>query len=228
MLFERREPEGFSDRVRVWLWPRRSWSRSFNYVKARVSRLRGTPHFIALGFVTGIFVSFTPFYGLHFIIAGLLAWLIRGSILASALGTFILNPLTLPLILASTHYLGSWILGVHDNGMVAPLPDTVIHPSYDSIWSGSGSFYEFVSQLWQYGKPMTVGGVPLGLAVALLLYYPVRKGVEAYQTARRKRIATRAESLVADRNLTNGDVRGPLETEGARGDDARRHFQAIS
>ena len=81
MLFRRRTPPRLSEKIRVWLWPRRNWKRSSRYISHRLRRLRATPHAIALGCATGVFASFTPFLGGHFVLAGVLAWLTRGSIL---------------------------------------------------------------------------------------------------------------------------------------------------
>ena len=226
MLFKRRDPERLSDRIRVWLWPRRSWSRSFRYVKARVSRLRGTPHFIALGFVTGVFVSFMPYLGLHFIIAGLLAWLLGGSIIASALGTFFGNPLTFPLIWGSTYKLGNWLLGAHlPENTPKDFADKFMPPGLESV----GSIFTSFDQLWLIFKPMTIGALPIGFTFALLLYYPVRKGVEAYQTARLRRITHRAAKLAARRNRRGARVQEPDQGRSQeRHKGSRRQFQAIS
>ena len=98
MLFKRREAESFLERMRVHMWPRRSWSRSSRYVVYRLRRLSDTPHAVALGFAAGVFSAFTPFIGTHLVMAMLFAWIIGGSIVAAVLGTFLGNPLTYPLI----------------------------------------------------------------------------------------------------------------------------------
>ena len=49
MLFRRREPEGVWERFRTALWPRRSFTRSVQYLVKRVLRLTATPHAIAAG-----------------------------------------------------------------------------------------------------------------------------------------------------------------------------------
>ncbi|MGC2341160.1 MAG: DUF2062 domain-containing protein, partial [Methyloceanibacter sp.] len=94
MLFKRRQTESLLERLRVHLWPRRSWSRSSRYVVYRLRRLSATPHAIALGFAAGTFVAVTPYIGTHLIMAALIAWIIGGSIVAAILGTFLGNPLT--------------------------------------------------------------------------------------------------------------------------------------
>ena len=111
MLFRRRESESWWERLRVHLWPRRSWSRSGRYVVYRLRRLSATPHAIALGFAIGAFSAVTPFIGTHMMMAALLAWVIGGSIVASVLGTFVGNPLTYPLLWYSSYEVGNVLLG---------------------------------------------------------------------------------------------------------------------
>ena len=82
MLFRRREAESLLERMRVHLWPRRSWSRSSRYVIYRLRRLSDTPHAVALGFAVGVFTAVTPFLGAHMAMAALFAWVIGGSVVA--------------------------------------------------------------------------------------------------------------------------------------------------
>ncbi len=110
MLFRRRETESCWERLRVHLWPRRSWSRSSRYVVYRLRRLSATPHAIALGFAIGAFAAVTPYIGTHMVMAALLAWIIGGSIVAALLGTFVGNPLTYPLIWYATYEVGNVML----------------------------------------------------------------------------------------------------------------------
>ena len=70
------------------LWPRGGRRRAFLYVRHRVNRLPGSPEQIGRGIWVGVFITFTPFYGLHFGISALLAWMIRGNVIAALLATF--------------------------------------------------------------------------------------------------------------------------------------------
>jgi hypothetical protein len=173
MLFRRRKPPHWGEKLRVWLWPRRNWSRSMRYVAYRLRRLRATPHAIALGCAAGVFASFTPLLGGHFVLAGVLAWVTRASILASALGTFVGNPLTFPLIWFASYELGNWALG----------QDSKVR----EIDLSGGIFNKSLDQLWPLLKPMTVGGVPLGIVAGAVAYYIVKKAAEAYRDKRRAR-----------------------------------------
>lgn len=173
MLFRRRTPPQWREKIRVWLWPRRNWRRSSRYIAHRLRRLRATPHAIAFGFAIGVFASFTPFLGGHFVLAGVLAWLTRSSIIASALGTFFGNPITFPFMWYASFHLGNWALGQN--------------PKIRDIDLSGGIFSKSLEQLWPLLKPMTVGGIPLGFIAGTLAYFVVRKAAEAYRDKRHLR-----------------------------------------
>ena len=46
-----------------------SFSRARKYISLSFKRLKGTPHELALGFSTGVAISFTPFIGFHALIS---------------------------------------------------------------------------------------------------------------------------------------------------------------
>jgi uncharacterized protein len=178
MLFKRREAESVFGKIRVHLWPRRSWSRSSRYVIYRLRRLSDSPHAVALGFAAGVFAASTPFIGAHMVMAALLAWVIGGSLVAALLGTFIGNPLTYPLFWYSTYEVGELMLGP---GAEKP-----------SIDLSAGIFQSSVEQLWPLLKPMTLGSIPVGLALAALSYVLVKPMVDAYKHRRRRELELRA------------------------------------
>ncbi len=176
MLFRRRDRPGFISRLRVAAWPRHSWSRSAKYFAKRVLRVSGSPHAIAAGVAAGAFASFTPFIGFHFIIGFVIAFLIGGNMVAAALGTAVGNPLTFPLIWASTYKLGNAILGTAGQAMTAhEFSRSFAEKSFDTIWP--------------IVHPMVIGAVPLGVPAAVALYVVVLYSVRAFQTMRRERIA---------------------------------------
>ncbi|MCB1460959.1 MAG: DUF2062 domain-containing protein, partial [Nitratireductor sp.] len=110
MLFSRRNPASWREKLRIALWPRRNWLRSTQYLAKRVLRLTASPHSVAAGVAAGVFASFTPFLGFHFMIAFAVSYVIAGNLIAAAAGTFFGNPLTFPFIWASTYGLGRFIL----------------------------------------------------------------------------------------------------------------------
>lgn len=178
MLFRRREAESFLERMRVHLWPRRSWSRSSRYIVYRLRRLSDTPHAVALGFAAGVFSALTPFIGAHLMMAVLLAWVIGGSVVAAVLGTFVGNPLTYPAIWYGTYKLGNLILGSKAREPQIDLSGGIFHTSLD--------------QLWPIIKPMVLGCLPLGLALGALSYVLVKPMVEAYKHRRRRKLELRS------------------------------------
>ena len=110
-MFRRRKNMTILQRSREFVWPRMGWLRAGTYIRHRVARLPGSPYSIAAGLACGAAVSFTPFIGLHFVLAALIAWLIGGNLIASAIGTVVGNPWTFPFVWWGTLRLGELILG---------------------------------------------------------------------------------------------------------------------
>jgi uncharacterized protein len=180
MLFRRRTRESLLQRFRVHLWPRRSVGRSAQYFWKRILRLHATPHAIAAGVAAGAFAAFLPFLGLHILIAAGLAWIIRGNMLAAALGTAAIgNPLSFPLIWAATYAGGRFLLHT------GPASSAPVHIGRQL------SHMEFAALWHPVLEPMTVGGIPLGIVAGVILYFPIRAAVSAFRNARRTRRARR-------------------------------------
>ena len=193
MLFGRKKPASWGETLRVWLWPRRSWSRSAKYVSKRVLRLTVSPHAISAGVAAGVFASFTPFLGLHFIIAFMVAYLIAGNFLSAAMGTFFGNPLTFPFIWTFTYKLGTFILSGEadhsDAATVSPFADVSL---MDMGFSG---VLQFIGGIWHpLLKPMLVGAFPLGVLFGIMAYLATRWAAVAFRRHRELRLAQRKQS----------------------------------
>jgi hypothetical protein len=161
----------------VHAWPRTSWSRSSRYVVYRLRRLSATPHAVALGFAAGAFSAVTPFLGTHLMMALALAWIIGGSLVAAVLGTFLGNPLTYPVLWYATYVVGNVMLGNEGQSKEIDLSEGIFRSSLD--------------HLWPILKPMSLGCIPVGLAVAALSYVLVKPAVSAYQHRRRNELGPR-------------------------------------
>jgi hypothetical protein len=184
MLFRRREAQSLWARLRTAVWPRHSWSRSARYFGKRVLRLSGSPHAVAAGVAAGVFASFTPFVGLHFIVSFIFAFIVGGNMLAAAMGTFVGNPLTFPFIWASTYSIGSQILGQSSALALHEIHYALVHRSFEV--------------LVPIIVPMLVGAVPLGLPIAVAFYVVAFIAVRAFRDLRRQRLdAKRRESANA-------------------------------
>lgn len=185
MLFKRRQPAGFGERVRVWLWPRRSWSRSLRYVLARIVRLRANAHSLALGCAAGVFVSCTPLIGGQIVLAAMLALALRASVPAAMLATFFGNPLSWPLIWPATYLAGAHMLGGAVNVSAAELMARIelLRSALDS------QSPELIAAASAFAAPvllaMLAGSLPIGLAAGVAIYYMMRTAARTAQSRRR-------------------------------------------
>ena len=203
MVFKRKYPRPFVTRVREFLWPRGGWGRAASYVRLRLQRLPDSPEKIARGIFAGVLAAFTPFYGLHFLTAAIIAKVMRGNILASLLGTFFGNPLTYVPIGIVSLQTGHLILGSRmDDRMEHRLVDTFFGAWADlwrnivalftddrADWTNLSIFYDTVF------IPYLVGGLVPGLIAGLICYYLSVPVITAYQKRRKGRLAAKLAEL---------------------------------
>jgi uncharacterized protein (DUF2062 family) len=197
MILKRRDSVGWKRRLRNFFWPEIGFQRTAKYFSHKINRISGSPHAIALGFAAGAFASFTPLIGFHFVLAALLAWIIGGNILASAIGTSIGNPLTFPFIWFVTHNTGSWLLGQQGKDSISIAgPEAGIK----LLFTSPG---EFFSELWAGLEPvflpMCLGSIPLGLSFGIFCYCLLKPAVAKYKQRRKKLRDRRAAELRASR-----------------------------
>lgn len=203
MVFKRR------DRRPIWrivfsvIYPRGGWARAFEYVKHRVRRLPDTPEKISRGIAAGVFTTFTPFYGLHFVIAALIAQVMRGNILAALLATFFGNPLTYVPIAAASLGMGHFLLGVRpDADLHLSLGATFMAAARDlwqnfmaiftpqvADWQGLVGFY------YDVFFPYMIGGIIPGVLMGGIAYYLSVPVIRAYQNRRRKLLRAKLDQL---------------------------------
>lgn len=185
MLFRRRKPISFIERIRLWLWPRRSFSRSLRYYGKRLLRISATPHQVALGLAIGVFAASSPFVGLHIILAGIVASLLRGNIAAAILGTILSNPLTfLPIVMAD-YKIGHMLLSTFGNVQAIPLSE--IRQMFDGLslsqaWSSLLEAWEPVMM------PIILGGVVLGAILGSLSYVCAYRATFQFQKRHKEKM----------------------------------------
>jgi uncharacterized protein (DUF2062 family) len=159
-------------------------------------RLPDSPHRIALGFACGALASFTPFFGLHFVIAAGFAWLVRGNIIAALFGTVVGNPLTFPLISAVSLWTGRRLLGLRDEVSDFEAVTHAFAEGLNAIWGTVKSWFGYGPSLLDglgvfmadVFLPYLVGGIPPGLVTAALCYWIIGPLIAAYQERRRKKL----------------------------------------
>lgn len=205
MVFKRRDKPPIIDRLREAVYPRRGWRRAIEYLGHRVRRLPDTPHRIALGFACGVFISFTPLFGLHILAGAGLAWLIGGNVFASFIGTLAGNPVTFPFIAGTALALGRRILGHgvtgRDFSRIAEAFSQAAIGLCESVLSlfgfGSSQWSKLTVFTYDLMWPYLVGGFLPGLVAAIASYYLTRPLIMAYQARRRARVLKRTNERLA-------------------------------
>ena len=201
-MFKRRDRRPAWKVVTRAVYPQGGWRRAFSYVKHRVRRLPDTPEKIGRGIWAGVFTTFTPFYGLHFIVAALIARLMRGNILASLMATFFGNPLTYLPIAAVSLKTGHWLLGTRPKAPTASLGEKFADAGADlwhnvlaiftparMDWHGLSIFY------WDIFYPYMIGGIIPGIITATIAYYLSVPVLQAYQKRRRNILRNKLAAL---------------------------------
>lgn len=156
------------------------------YYWRRILRLRATPHEVALGCAAGVFAACTPFLGFQMALAGAIAFLLRVSIPAALLGTFIGNPLSWPAIWSASYVAGVWVLG-DDPADAAEHFVQSANALSATLMAPSRSLDSAVISLSPIIEPLVIGGLLVGLIAAVFSYYPTRQAVRVFQKRRRAR-----------------------------------------
>jgi uncharacterized protein len=205
MVFKRRDRPPITTRIREAVLPRGGWRRAIEYLAHRIRRIPDTPHRIALGIAIGVFVSFTPFFGIHVGAAVVLAWVLRANLVASVIGTLVGNPVTIPLIAPLALALGRKILCYGVTGRDPSRIQDAFGQFFVGLWDSMLSLFGYGESEWyKVGRfvqdviwPYLVGGILPGLVAAIAGYYVTRPLVAAYQTRRRARMLARAHERLA-------------------------------
>lgn len=117
------------------------------------------PGHISAGFAVGVFISFTPFFGLHTPMAIVAAFLLRVNKVTCITGAWVNNPLTVFPVLVASYELGEAILGRPPQQLV--LKDLNLDFAIELLNS--------------HGMPLLIGTSLIGFMAALvsyaLLYY---------------------------------------------------------
>ncbi len=135
------------------------------YLYYRCVRIHGKPREVAMGLALGLVVGLTPTMGFQMPVAVVLAAAMGQSKLAAALGVWVTNPLTAPVVYGATYVLGALVLGQP----IRP-PDGFLR----TIASLDGLTSEIFLPLW-------VGGALLAAPVAPLGYWLTYQTVVAYR-----------------------------------------------
>jgi uncharacterized protein (DUF2062 family) len=142
------------------------FTRHFSLPFRRLLALDDPPERTALAFSIGVFIAFSPFLGLHTILATLVAFFFRFNKLAVYGGTFINNPfLTLVPIIIASYAVGAFLLGrplrISDAGIALLRDPHLLTSDY---------YRRLFRESWDIVWPFTVGGTALSVICSLIAY----------------------------------------------------------
>ncbi len=206
MVFRRRDRRPVLTVLSEFFLPRGGWKRAAQYVVHRLRRLPDPPHRIARGIFAGVFISFTPLFGFHFLGAIAIAMALRGNVLAALLATFFGNPVTTPLIALGSVELGHWMLG----GTVG-FGINEIGRSFTDAWAAiTGNIWAIFTEdvadwrglsefFWNIFLPYLVGGMVPGILIGMICYYISLPVIGTYQKLRDRQRRERVEKALEKR-----------------------------
>ena len=169
-------------KIAEWIYPSIGVKAWVKYTLLSLKRKDLSSHKIALGFAIGAFVSFTPFLGLHGLIAIAIAYFLGASIVTSLIGTLVGNPWTFPLIWAWCLSLGNFFLHRSTDHYTETVMKFNLH-----------SFLENTAMYWdKYILPMCTGGIPTGILVGLFFYFFLKYQIDKFRSIRKAMLHKRS------------------------------------
>ena len=130
------------------------------------------PETVAASFAIGVAISFTPLFGLHWIIALLLAFLLKLNKVDVLLGTLVVNPLTIPAVAAVAIPVGRLLMRARHEA-IAHLPWREVFRR--SFWTAAGPTMKAV------GFQMAVGMFFLSVLAGALTYVVLVKLIRRHR-----------------------------------------------
>ena len=122
----------------------------------KLVRVKDSQDKLAVGFACGSMVSFSPFIGFHFLLAVIFAYIFRGNIVASLIGTFIGNPFTFPFIWIFIYKIGNIFFKNDQNSSIEFTFQSLYDQGYDIL------------------IPMLIGSLIVSIPVWFISYFTVK------------------------------------------------------
>ena len=171
-----------------------SWRRRWRILLLDWLGREEPPERVAAAIALGVGVGFSPFLGVHFLLALGLAFLFRLNRLDALIGQFLGNPWTLPPVYAIGYRLGRWLLR-YDSRRVPRLNWTpvlesdwtwMLHPieTVRLVFGGSALLPRLLSFL--------VGTTALSAAIGFAAYFAMRAVLGLFRR-KHPRVVARAE-----------------------------------
>jgi uncharacterized protein (DUF2062 family) len=149
----------------------------FRKTLRRLLAIDDPPERTALAFSIGVFIAFSPFLGLHTIMATVIAFLFRFNKVAIYTGTFLNNPFftLVPIII------GSYVVGAFVLGRPLSLPDEGLELLQNPHIFSADYYRRLFVESWSIVWPFTVGASVLSVVCSVLAYPLTLRALRAYR-----------------------------------------------
>lgn len=142
-------------------------------------KLNEPPHKLALALAVGVFIGFSPWFGLHILSCFLFAWLFRLNKVVVLTGNFVNNPWTVVPLYAFCLWFGTVITG---SGTAVP----------EIAWKDLG-FRDIFTVLLPYLWPFVAGTIVVGAAAGVVTYFVFLWAIKRYRRGEKELAAEAAE-----------------------------------
>lgn len=164
-----------------------SWEsvkRAVRFTYLKIIRQKISTHAIASGMAAGVFAGCLPIVPFQTVIAVTLAFLIRGSKIAAAAGTYVSNPLNWIPFYAACYYIGS-----------------IFYPFEVHFDPQHMEFKHMLEQGWGLVAVMLTGGLVIGVPSTFLSYVITFRVVTRYRQQRMIRLIKKYKAKQAEREV---------------------------
>ena len=132
----------------------------------KLVRVKDSQDKLAIGFACGSMVSFSPFIGFHFLLAVIFAYIFRGNIVASLIGTFVGNPFTFPFIWIFIYKVGNIFFKNDQNVSLELTFQSLFDQGYDIL------------------MPMLIGSLIVSIPIWLISYFTLKFLMSSFKKRR--------------------------------------------
>ncbi len=139
----------------------------------KIVALDDPPHKIALSFAVGVYISISPFFGFHTILAIAVSFIFKLNKLATITGSWMNNPWTLAPVYYVDFKIGSILIGNHVDFKLKPF--TMEH----YLHGGKDLFLDVL-----------IGSIIFGVVAAFFSYHILKFFIEKHRQ-RRKHVSTK-------------------------------------
>ena len=143
----------------------------------RLLAIDDPPERTALAFSIGVFIAFSPFLGLHTIIATIVAFVFRFNKVAIYAGTFINNPIfTLVPIIIVSYAVGAFLMG-----RPMKIPEAGVELLKSPHIFSADYYKQIFIQSWSIVWPFSIGGMVLSVVCSVVAYPLTLRALRAYR-----------------------------------------------